>query len=164
MKSGGSPYGTVKISFHAKSGDTKGSIDFTTVLMRPTPLDVDTENEKSGVFALNLPVGDYLIDSLAFTDSTDLEGHNCRVQNKLSVPFSVKPAAVIYVGALLTSADWVTSQHKLPIPKCGYFVVQDQSARDQPALHDRFNNVPAPTEVQLLAGNTPEAEKFFRSK
>lgn len=164
MKSYGSPYGTVQIAFHSRTGKTHGTIDFTTAWIKPTVLSVENEREKSSVFALNLPVGDYLIDSLRFTGSNDLYGRDCKVENKLAVPFTVIPGKVNYLGALLTSADWAATRRGPMAPLCGYFIVSDQSARDEENLRQRFPKLAGPIEVNLLAGNTPEADQFFRSK
>jgi hypothetical protein len=160
----GSPYGTVQIAYHGKTGGTRGTIDFTTALLKPTTLSVDSEHEKSSVFAINLPVGDYVIDTLRFVDSNDLHSRNCRVENKLAVPFTVIPGTVNYIGTLLASADWGQSRSGMSTPLCGYFIVRDQSARDAEMLRQRFGKMTGPTEVHLLTPNTPEAEKFFRSK
>lgn len=160
----GSPYGTVQVDFHSTSGNVHDTLRFTTALLKPTPVDVESEHEKSAVFAFNLPVGDYVIDSLRFTDSNDLYQRNCKVEHKLAVPFKVIPGTVNYLGALLTSADWEPGRKGALAPLCGYFVVRDESQRDDPMIRHHYSSLAGPLVVNLLAGNTPDSQKYFRSK
>jgi hypothetical protein len=160
----GNPYATVQIGYHGRSNATQGTIGFTTVFITPTPMDFETEHEKSAIFAARLPVGDYVIDSLRFTDNARVDGHDCRLEHKLDIPFTVTPGTIRYLGSLLATAEWGDSKYKTPVPICGYFIVSDRSDRDQPVIHEQHHELTGPLDVQLLGNGSPDAEKYFRSK
>jgi hypothetical protein len=163
LTSEGSPYGTIRVSFRNEAGTISSAIPFSTGEFDPTLIDFQDKDEKSAVFAIKLPEGNYVIDGLRFSESGDLQGRPCFVKDRLAVPFTVTHGKAAYLGSLIASADWGKNRMGLMAATCGYFVVRDRSTRDAPVIRQKFPAVADPLEVHLLMANSGEAQKYFRA-
>jgi hypothetical protein len=154
----------VRLEFRNEAHTVSRKIEFSTAVLTPTPVDFEAEKEKSTLFSIDLPAGNYVIESLRFAGGGDLYGKPCVVRSKFAVPFTVKAGTATYLGSLLASADWAPNHAGLMAPICGYFVVNDRSERDEALIRQKIPNLTLPFETRLLSANSDTARNFFRSE
>lgn len=121
-----------------------------------TPQDIETSDRRLRMQKLAFAPGEYKITTVRFTA-------NGSAMNKepFSVPFSVKPGEVLYLGEFLAHVPKEKGWLGIKKPAFIYFTVDNQLSRDLPILKKKYPSLPWDNVRVADLDLSPEATRGF---
>jgi hypothetical protein len=95
-----------------------------------TPDDFNTEESNGGVFAFNLPAGQYVFFNFRLYQANGFSQQNWRSKEDYSIPFEVRPNTANYVGEIKLNPVTGKNIFGMSIQAGGTWSISNQMTRD----------------------------------
>jgi hypothetical protein len=112
--------------------------------------DFHTATSVGGVFAFNLPAGQYVFHNFTLYESNGVFSQYWGSKQDYAIPFEVRPNATNYVGEIKLDPMTGKSLFGIPVHTGGVWLISDQQARDLELLRKLRPEVPLTNVVSVI--------------
>lgn len=154
-RSGWTRYSNVSFWFRDKDGNNRGRVAYSPSL----PGFNVGQSERDIVKVYKLPAGQYEFFDFSMFIGSPVGTTDFSAREEYSIPFTVKPGQVTYLGEIKLIPRTGRNIFGLPIPGGGHFILSDQRSRDMALLRENYPNLAAArVEFRPLRGGNAPAE------
>jgi hypothetical protein len=159
-RSGWTSYSNVGFLYRDKDGNNRGRVAYSAGL----PGFNVGQRESDIVKVYKLPAGQYEFYDFDMFIGSPVGTTEFSAREEYSIPFTVKPGQVTYIGEIKLIPRTGRNIFGLPIPGGGRFILSDQRSRDMALLRANYPNFAAARVEHrpLRGGNAPPELVSFR--